>query len=663
MNKIRCNRLFAYYRNRQLFLVLAVAALCIVAVEFVFSGGLDVQTSETRVLLVHLKSIFREEQWTEPTFCKFMEINPYSSNIMKISGVDKKAVECSGYFPDLTYVNGSRLLVDQMKILHVQNFTSCKYRNLFRHTDNIVKSGNWSQAFTNFVELQEVEEFILVECRNSTSGIVSRTYHARVPRHNDVVELNRVRLRKRQVESDPTETLSIIMIGMDGTSRHQMMRGMNKTYSYLMGELNSFDLSMHNQVGSNTFPNLVPLLSGHTAEEVESWWERLQPLDPLDTLWRDFTNAGFQTLFSEDYPTIGALHYLKKGFLYQPTTYNSRPICLALEHDHNIWSQGSFCIGNTPETMFHFDYLNTFLETVQGNPYLAILFLKKLTHDDTTRNNMADLHTYNFYKLLQDSGKLNNTLLISFSDHGPRWGAIRESANGIVEGRAPYAIFTFPNWFIQKYPDVVENFQKNTKRLTTHFDTHATLRDLLYFKARKKSPLAPSVRGQSLFQEIPRNRTCSDASIPMEFCLCGQETMIDLHVSSNISRGLADIVVSAVNRKPNSSVCSLLRLKAVLQIRTANVSSLNTRDVRLFKVKVQTVPGDAIYEGTVQTKFCTDAELLYNLAQLWKGNLSNPLHVKVGDSIDRLNLYSGQADCELNPFNKPYCYCQNLLPA
>ncbi|KAH9524030.1 hypothetical protein Btru_047956 [Bulinus truncatus] len=599
----------------------------------------------------------------EDAACKFMSVDPYKKSILRLAGLEREELKCASPWPDLTYVKGARLEIDEQKVKNLTTFKSCRYRDIYRHpeSDHRVTFGNWSKEFTSGFKLKDNTEFILVVCENNQSEIVAKTYHALVPRHTKLIELELLRQKKRQVESRPEETLNVIMVGMDGVSRHQMMRGMNKTYTFLMEELHSFDMTMYTQVGINTFPNFLPLLSGYTEDEVGKWWDRSKHMDPLDTIWRDYSNAGYRTLFTEDYPHIGGFHFAKQGFMFPPTTYYSHPIHVAMYGDKEIWRAGYHCAGNQAEVDFHFKYIHRFMDSFKDTPKFAFTFFTKLTHDDMTNNKRVEEHTYNFYKTLLEKGHLNNTLLITFSDHGPRWGAIRATVHGILESRAPYAVLSFPKWFLDKYPDVAQNVRTNANRLTTHFDVHATLQELLYFKASGSIPLVPRKHGISLFSKIPKSRTCQDVPIPVEFCLCNQETVEAMQTNSSVSVGLGDVVLTAVNGKRNTKLCTDLKMKNILEIFMIRLPSLGSNDKRLFKVKFQTVPGDAIYEGTVQTKRCVDKELIDYFDQLRAGNNSNPLEVTVGASIDRLTLYKGQADCEPDAAKKPYCYCRNLI--
>ncbi|CAL1542375.1 unnamed protein product, partial [Lymnaea stagnalis] len=578
--------------------------------------------------------------------CVFPDIDPFTPEVMKLSGLERRRVKCDGYMPDLTYVRGNRLEVNQTRVRAIADFKSCKYQEILVHPsgDKNMTFGGWSDSFTSGIRLRENVEFLVSVCENNASGTTSKTYHTLVPKRRDLAEELSFKFKRRDVTFSPKETLNVVMIGMDGVSRNHFMRAMNKTYEFPMNELGSFDLSMHTQVGVNTFPNVLALLTGSYENEIRRWWRTSGFLDTFDFVWKDFETAGYRTLYTEDQPTLGAFHLGRKGFRIPPTHHYSRPICLAIEDDSSIWKAGRHCLGNLPEITFHYEYVKKYLETFKGEPLFAMYFQTRISHDDATTTKMADDHTYDFYKYLNDSGHLNKTLLVSFSDHGIRWGRLRQTFNGLIESRAPYTILTFPKWFLDKYPDAARNLKTNTERLTTHFDTHATLKDLIYFKSDRTGPLIPGIHGASLFGELPKSRVCEDIPIPMEFCLCGQGRIQELPSASELSHGLVDLVLRSVNHKTNKTKCANLHLEEIVNVAYITLKKDDGKEQRVFKIKFITSPGGALYEGTITTT-----------------KFNNTLSVTVGETIDRLNFYEGQADCEPDVTKKAYCYCQDLF--
>lgn len=569
---------------------------------------------------------------------------------MKIAGLDKKTIECEGTFmPDLTDIEGGKKLkVIMSKVEETvtrDNFKGCRYRNIYRHdtNDNKYTHNNWSKPFKDSIQLTKDTEFIEVECINTTSEVVSKTFYCLIPEREPFSGADFLNLKKREVMFGPRETLDIIMLGMDTLTRNHFLRACNKTYSYLMSSLQSFDLTMHSQLGENTFPNFLPLFAGQSYNETTRWWSDKYHMDNIDWLWGTFEKAGYLTLYTEDWPSIAAFNYLKKGFRNPFARYNTRPLTLAMSKDKHIWKHDKHCAGNQVDMNFLLDYVRRFLDAFPDRPHFAVAMLSKPAHNTPTNAKMFDEHLLHFYQSLNQSGQLNKSVLISFSDHGVRWGPLRRSKNGIFESRTPYTILTFPDWFLRKYPDVAANLKLNTRRLTSHFDTHATLLDLLYFKCNTTSPLTPLRHGISLLEKIPWNRTCADAAIPEEYCLCGYKSIAEVDSKSKISKTLTKLVIDALNSKTDKNICAVFSLDKVISVLKSVFEEANyDGETTLYKVKLQVTPGKAKFEASVFAK-------------------GNSTVYRVANTIDRVNIYLGQADCMEIAAHRPFCYCNNLL--
>lgn len=73
------------------------------------------------------------------------------------------------------------------------------------------------------------------------------------------------------------------------------------------------------------------------------------------------------------------------------------------------------------------------------------------------------------------------------------------------EEMRPFLFLAFPPWFREAYPDLVERVQENAARMTTPFDIHSTLLDVLYLGT--KDPYIgqrKTIHGISLFDEVHR---------------------------------------------------------------------------------------------------------------------------------------------------------------
>lgn len=112
-------------------------------------------------------------------------------------------------------------------------------------------------------------------------------------------------------------------------------------------------------------------------------------------------------------------------------------------------------------------------------PQFAFSFHGELSHDSINLVGVADDDIRNWLRDLKTNGLLDRTILIMMSDHGNRFAAVRNTLQGKMEERLPFFSFTFPDAFKQKYPNEFAQFVANVERLTTPFDIHATLLDII----------------------------------------------------------------------------------------------------------------------------------------------------------------------------------------
>lgn len=140
----------------------------------------------------------------------------------------------------------------------------------------------------------------------------------------------------------------------------------------------------------------------------------------------------------------------------------------------------------------------------------------------TKRNKVShqlDEIVYKFFHDAYNSNAFNNTVVFFFSDHGLRYGAIRSSDIGSYEVQSPVMFIAFPTWFSEKYPTIMKNLKSNTRKLTTMYDVHETLRNILNFSGSVIEYSSPE-RGESLFSDVSNTRNCSDVGVPDSMCTC-----------------------------------------------------------------------------------------------------------------------------------------------
>ncbi|UYV75911.1 hypothetical protein LAZ67_13001789 [Cordylochernes scorpioides] len=421
-------------------------------------------------------------------------------------------------------------------------------------------------------------EFALVNCQNvDKKEDIFLDFVSCFP-ISPSVKAKQKTISKEKEQRQNFEPLNVILLGIDSLSQLNFIRHFPKTKTYLEEILRPIKLSGYTKVGENTFPNLTPLFTGKyvnwTITDAKDYY-----FDDQHFIWKDYAKYGYVTLFSEDCPTIATFNYLKNGFKNPPADYYLRPLSLAMEDSRIREESKSFCFGNKMDIEIVFDYLKGFTDTFR-TPRFSYTFVAGVTHNKLNTAGHGDHPAYVILKQLFESGALNNSFLFFFSDHGLRFGEIRQTYIGHFEERMPIAYLRFPDWFYQKYPKFYSNLKTNQKRLTTHFDIHATLQHLLAL-TWKSYDFSKNDFGKSLLAEIPDTRTCSEAGIPDHFCTC--------HVFKPVSKNdpvalrAAAAIISSLNAWLSARAeCSLLKLESVIEARTGTQSETFLKEMDDF---------------------------------------------------------------------------------
>ncbi|XP_008207346.2 uncharacterized protein LOC100117011 [Nasonia vitripennis] len=611
--------------------------------------------------------------------CRIPDLSPFEPSVSRYIDKAKPIVCEQGSHLPLVESNNSAIFVNPEARPHYYNETEsidCCWRSFWR-TDNKDNEVTVSRDCHPFQEAVFVnDEFVRVECqrRNET---VYRDYFAFVPRKLQVEE--RCRLQARELLSNyvvpPTppasghDKLSVLVVGIDSVSRLNFHRSMPRSLE-LLRQLGAVEMLGYNKVADNTYPNLVPVLSGLSQEEFEQlcWTNHKKPFDRCPLIWKYFQAKGYRTIFGEDACAMTTFNYLKPGFRLQPTDYYLRPFCVAAETEigntHKL--NADLCLG----TRYNFDsllhYTRKVAEEFAADPYFGFFWQASLTHDYIEYPQLGDDSYHDFFAYLDKNDLLRDTALIFMSDHGMRWGSFRQTYQGRLEDSLPFLFILLPDWWKQDHPAAWDNLQRNARSLTTPFDLHETLRDILEPKRLlQKAPRDPSQsvlpsvepdaipRGISMFKPIPDYRSCELAGIPEHWCMC--------HSRRNVSHDdpvvlkVVDFVVREINdmlaKYPQCArlaPLSLLDAKALGDRSSESDDKAKKKDEDKqpaapwtdYTVTLETTPGNAVFEGS--TRYRSD----------------NGTMTLVG-SISRLNAYGKQSACVDDFHMRLYCYCQH----
>ena len=320
------------------------------------------------------------------------------------------------------------------------------------------------------------------------------------------------------------------------------------------------------------------------------------------------------------------------GFRDQPVDHYGR--ILWLRHV-------GLCLGSQAQYQVQLKYMKSFMNSYPGKRKFGLTFFSDLCHRTPSLISAADGGLVALFSSLKDENLLNDTMFITMSDHGGRFGDLRQSPQGKLEHRLPFLSVTFPSWFKSKYPEHMAGIVKNTRIITSPFDLHATFKHLLTFP-KKPSTKAAGV-GHSFFEPLPFNRTCEDAGIPEQYCPCLKWQFIDIshpHVSKAAKAALSYINELLISYNMTEKLCHKLQVKAILEAYQKVPDRETGATTCSYQIKFQTTPGDGLFEAFLRMSTSGD--------------------FTVFGEIDRVNMYGDQPRCiaEDLPYMRPYCLCK-----
>ncbi|XP_003693232.1 uncharacterized protein LOC100866302 [Apis florea] len=450
-----------------------------------------------------------------------------------------------------------------------------------------------------------------------------------------------------------SKKLSVLMLGIDSVSRLNFIRSAPTTERYLL-ETGWIRFDGYNKMGDNTFPNLMAILTGQNQEQAYTICKPTVPtmLDRCPFLWQNFRDAGYATGYGEDETSLNTFNYLKMGFFRPPTDYYLRPYMLACEKLLKVKKRFGlkYCTG--PETSFDriLDYAIEFAGSFPLDlPYFGLFWTISVSHDNANGFSSMDDRLLDKLKRMERKGVLNEAMIVLLSDHGMRWGPIRDTFVGWYEERLPFLYVWLPKWFRDERPGAYRSLRANRNRLTSPFDLYETLREVLSLSGGRANPAPGCPKCRSLLSgPVPRSRGCSDAGISSHWCACTTFEPADPR-DPLVRRGLrtflehVDNVLDRYRDKRGRRVCARLGLKKLHRVDRV-IDFERNRDSngsRVYFYLIQVSPGDGKFEFTVR----------------YHGE--NGTYTVSDHDVSRLNSYASAAEC-LDRGIKQYCHCLKM---
>lgn len=572
--------------------------------------------------------------------CQIPDLDPFHPSMMQLfKQVAMPQLECSKYKAYGKLVNGKIISNDT-------NVVSATYKR-------IVRQGDFKFILGKSVPIPTTEkitdEFIEVDYLLKNGQHAKEIFLQPVPHEH---------LLKRSGQKKPGIPLNILIVGIDSLSHANARRKLPKAYEYLKKKLGAFIFNGHSIVGDGTTEQLAAMLTG--LGELEQYESRRhhknpRPVDGWTWIYKQLKEHGYLTGYSGDDTIDGPFQYRLMGFTDPPTDFYTRPF---YQMARNFLKGRGRCLASRTISKYQFDYIREVFQTFPEKLKFFFSFNVYYSHNSNNEAAMIEPDLLSLIRDLKQTGHLNNTLLIIMGDHGTRYGKARELLQGKLEERLPLFAMSFPSWFSSRYPKIVENLRTNTDRLTSWYDVYATYRHMLSY------PEVPSdlKHGKSLFLEIPKSRTCADATVDQHWCPCLQWSAVNMDHSHVQNAALAAVeYMNSANQEHKSSaeMCEILSLKSInyALLEKPNEKLLSFKETKdllpafddksrpaqkdfcRYQIQFVTSPNNGVYEATVR------------YFKEW---------FMVSKSISRVNKYGDQPECIARqlPHLRKFCLCR-----
>jgi len=185
----------------------------------------------------------------------------------------------------------------------------------------------------------------------------------------------------------------------------------------------------------------------------------------------------------------------------------------------------------------------------------------------------------------------------------------------------------------------VRNLRVNRDRLSNPYDLHMTLKHILELSGRvvNSSQALSCPKCQSIFKELPWNRSCVDASIEQHWCTCSPYKIIDKR--QNVVNQAVEFAVDSINKELDEKLCAHLQVMTIVQAKQSEAMNVNlTSQYSDYLLMFEVAPSNARFEATVRHHQLTGT-------------------FELSGSVSRLNEYSTQSSCVQKDNVKKYCFC------
>lgn len=303
----------------------------------------------------------------------------------------------------------------------------CYYAPFTRLTDYLVAKNETLTILPYGQRIKIDFEYIQVFCENSNQTQIYVDFHSFFPTPPAPPSTN-------------SNDYNVMILGVDSVSKLNFHRMFNLT-AKTVEELGGIELHGYNKVDDNTYPNLIPLLTGLSSDELTGAClsNASMYFDNCHYIWDDFKKKGYSTLFSEDSAALGLFNYFKNGFEKQPTDFYFRTMMYQMEKEiaHNKIGNYKLCLGHRrPIDIFLKGYLQKFIKSMGNQSTFSFFWTSSMTHDYINYPLLIDEDLSALLKIMKKENFLDKTIVFMLADHGIRFGSFRQTTfQGMVEER------------------------------------------------------------------------------------------------------------------------------------------------------------------------------------------------------------------------------------
>ncbi|KAI6236218.1 hypothetical protein M3Y95_00134200 [Aphelenchoides besseyi] len=423
--------------------------------------------------------------------------------------------------PMISQLPNGEILVGVPHRAKFRSGIKCRGRELSgtlrKHKRKLLEVGDWFEIPQDRRVLVNKDQF-LVKCTDSSGKVLLTDVYTSLS--------DKPRLKPSIVENEDKYNIEIFVI--DSTARNQFFRHMPLTMKFMRKKDFKF-LAGHTKVGDNSAINLLPLLSGKVYDTSKRGMVDLVRDDMVITkkmLSEDFwkysdmliqiaRDAGCATLWNDDIASVGFglfNYYAFPGFVNPPADFYYRPYYM---HLYSKLRASSSCVNGEFVVPRYIQIWERFARRFAKECHFSFNFMTGLTHASSSNLELYDQDLSASLDRMDRDGVLDNSFVFIMGDHGQRISTIQKTYTGRIEERMPLVSIFAPKKFREKYPEKMQQLEINQNRLTSNFDLHETLREIMQLSNEGREPV-----GRSVFGSIPTDRDCKDARVPVNFCMC-----------------------------------------------------------------------------------------------------------------------------------------------